>query len=69
MNNLVSFADKKVYNLKEYVCDLESDVKKLPTDCAVGSKAFCLENEKTYMMNSEHTWQEVQYPWVWKNLT
>lgn len=41
---------------KEYFCDTESDVTKLPTDCAPGSTAKVIETGNVYMADSTGKW-------------
>lgn len=59
MVNIISVDGKPVYGLYEYVCDYAEDYKTLPTNCAVGSRAFIIENSKVYMMNSSRKWVEI----------
>jgi len=37
--SIVKFREKKAYGVYEFLCDFDSDVKDLRTDCAPGSKA------------------------------
>lgn len=50
--------DKTVYDLCEFRCDYEADVKALPKNCAIGSVAFIIENSKVFMFGSEG-WKEI----------
>lgn len=43
-------------NYMEFACDEDSDISKLPTDCAVGSIAFVIEGAKVYMLNNSREW-------------
>lgn len=43
-------------NYAEFVCDEDSDVEKLPKDCAPGSIAFVVNGAKVYMLNNQSTW-------------
>lgn len=45
-----------VYNLKLFYLDTLNDVGGLPTNCAVGSKAYIIEDSSLYMLNSEKRW-------------
>lgn len=60
MVNAVSINGKTLYGIYDFVCDFEEDYKKLPTNCAVGSRAFIIENNKIYMINSKKEWKEVK---------
>lgn len=40
----------------EFVCDTESDISNLSTDCAIGSIAFVIEGAKVYMLNNSREW-------------
>ena len=44
---------------REFVCDYESDVADLPTDCAAGSTAFVIENGSARMLNSAGEWKVI----------
>jgi len=57
--NLISEGGKTVYGLKEFVLDYADDYKKLPLDCAVGSRALIIENGKVYILNSLGKWVEI----------
>lgn len=43
-------------NYMEFACDEDSDISKLPTDCAVGSIAFVINGAKVYMLNNQSEW-------------
>ena len=46
-----------------YVMDTEDDLPNLPNledGLGVGSKAFCIEDSKQYMLNSVGEWVEIQ---------
>jgi hypothetical protein len=47
---------KTFYNMAEFLCDYQSDVADLPTDCGVGSKAFVIENSNVYILNGSKIW-------------
>lgn len=56
MVNVGSIAGKEVKGLTEFYLDDPSDVKDLPTNCAVGSTAICMATGDVYMMNSRKEW-------------
>lgn len=45
----------------EYVIDTLSDLENVPTDVAVGTVVFCIENSKTYMLNGSGIYVEVNF--------
>jgi hypothetical protein len=47
---------KTFYNMAEFLCDYQSDVADLPTDCGVGSKATVIENSNVYILNGAKLW-------------
>ena len=58
--NIVKFREKEAYGVYEFLCDFDSDVKDLRTDCAPGSKAYVVESGKNYVFNSLKQWKEVE---------
>ena len=48
----------KIPTFRSLVCDTEDDVLILPTDVAFGSEAFCIENGKTYILETDGDWVE-----------
>lgn len=48
----------KIPTFRSFVCDTESDVLTLPIDVAFGSEAFCIENGKTYILETDGDWVE-----------
>lgn len=44
---------------REFVCDYESDVADLPTNCAAGSVAVVIEPFSVYMINSFGEWRKI----------
>ena len=58
--SIVKFREKKAYGVYEFLCDFDSDVKDLRTDCAPGSKAQVAESGKNYVFNSLKQWKEVE---------
>lgn len=50
---------KYVYGHQEFVCDDDSDIQTLPTNCAAGSSAFVIATSKKYMLNTQKEWKEV----------
>ena len=45
----------------ECVIDTLSDLENVPTDVAVGTVVFCIENSKTYMLNGSGVYVEVNF--------
>lgn len=45
--------------LCEFVCDEESDIKDLPTDCCAGSTATVVEPLNVHMMNASGEWKKL----------
>lgn len=45
----------------EYVIDTLNDLENVPTDVAVGTVVFCIENSKTYMLNGSGVYVEVNF--------
>lgn len=39
--------------VKEFVCDTQADVDKLPASASMGSTAFCIETKTAYMKGSD----------------
>ena len=56
MTKIVSQSGHIAYGIKEYICDLESDISQLSISDVPGSEAFCIENGKTYILNNSHNW-------------
>ena len=58
MYSLIKRDDEVCYNVNEYLCDTEEDVKSLPPHCAPGSVAIVLEenNVRMFMKNSKGQW-------------
>lgn len=44
--------------VKEYICDTQADVEKLPVSAPMGSTAFCIETKKAYMKGSD-SWKQI----------
>ena len=57
---IVKFREKEAYGVYEFLCDFDSDVKDLRTDCAPGSKAQVAESGKNYVFNSLKQWKEIK---------
>lgn len=45
------------YGIKNLIVDTLKDMKKLPP-CQAGTTIYCIETQKTYVMNSQGYWQE-----------
>ena len=50
-----------IYNTKieQFIIDDENDVQLLPTNCAMGSIAFCIDNKTFYMIDSTGEWNSI----------
>ena len=47
------------YNYKEYYLDNENELSNIPVyECATGSIAYIINNQKVYMLNSNKEWKE-----------
>ena len=46
------------YNTKLFYLDDQKDLSNLKVECAVGSRAYIIENSKLYMKNSRNEWVE-----------
>lgn len=58
MINIISHNGKPGYGVFGYVVDYEADLPNLYyKDCAPGSEAYCVENSKTYIFNSQGEWK------------
>lgn len=44
--------------VKEFICDTQADVDKLPASAPMGSTALCIDTKKVYMKGSDG-WQEL----------
>lgn len=51
--------DKNNPDYREFICDDESDVANLPTDCAAGSSAMVIEPFSLYIINSRGEWRKI----------
>lgn len=47
---------RPAYGRKLFYLDFDSDVASLPTNCAVGSTAYVIQNSTCYIMNSNKEW-------------
>lgn len=59
MFTLLSQNGKVQQGNKEYVCDTEEDLKKLPQTCNLGDLAFIIKTGDVFMINSEGEWVKV----------
>ena len=48
------YDDSQAYGLQKYLVDSADDIKDLPTNCAVGSKAIVANGGVTYLLNNKH---------------
>lgn len=56
--------DGRPFNYMEFMCDSSSDLQNLPTlgsngGCSVGSKAFLMDTQKTYILDNAGTWKQI----------
>ena len=49
------------YGVKNFICDVEEDILRLPKDCETGSTAFVIETSKQYMLNNKKEWKQCYY--------
>lgn len=54
--SIMSNSGHTQYGIKEFVVDAVEDIKKLPTDCPMGSAALCIETGDVYCLNSQKEW-------------
>ena len=47
---------QKADSYYEFLCDEETDLQNLPTDCAPGSIAFVVNGALVYMLNNKKQW-------------
>lgn len=52
----VNRSNKPFYNMAEFLCDFESDIKDLPTNRGPGSIAKVVETGNIYILNNNHEW-------------
>lgn len=45
------------YNVNEYAIDDKEDLKTLPFNCRMGSRAICINNGEVYIKNSKGEWK------------
>lgn len=48
--------NKPFYNMAEFLCDFQTDVASLPTNCGPGSTARVVENGNFYILNNQFQW-------------
>lgn len=50
-----------VYNTKidQYIIESANDVAQLPTNCVMGSIAFCIKAKSFYMIDSTGKWNPI----------
>jgi hypothetical protein len=60
MVTVVSNRGKINYGWKEFVLDSAADIVTLPTNCAIGSRAFVIADSTHFMLNSLGKWVEIQ---------
>jgi hypothetical protein len=46
------------YGLKEYMIDTKAELSKIPTNIAMGSTVFVIEENKTYVLSGNKEWIE-----------
>ena len=57
MYRVVSQSGHTSYGLKQYVCDLDSDINNLPITDIAGSEAYVIESGETYILSNAHEWK------------
>lgn len=60
--NLISTNGDIQYNINEYVVDEFNDLKKLPSNCKMGSIAYCIADGNYYVKNSKGEWKPKTSP-------
>ena len=63
MIKMISEQGKPVSGIYEFIIDTESEIESLEMDehYKAGSKIYCIENSKTYMLNGSGAWVEVNF--------
>lgn len=63
MVKMISEQGKPVSGIYEFIIDTESEIENLEIDehYKAGSKIYCIENSKTYMLNGSGAWVEVNF--------
>ena len=63
MIKMISEQGKPVSGIYEFIIDTESEIENLEIDehYKAGSKIYCIENSKTYMLNGSGAWVEVNF--------
>lgn len=51
----------EVANTYRFIIDTATELADVPTNVAVGSEAWCIENSKKYMLNGSGVWTEVNF--------
>ena len=57
--NCIKSRSYGIWQIKEYVCDAYADLASI-LDMTVGSLAYCIADEKTYIYTASSTWAEYQ---------
>ena len=57
--NITKSRSYGIWQVKEYVCDAALDMQSI-IDATVGSLAYCIADEKTYIYTASSTWAEYQ---------
>lgn len=56
MISITKQSGKETTYVTEFVADTESEIATLPTNCAIGSTCFIIENSSVYMLNGSRIW-------------
>ena len=59
MFSIQSNSNKIAYGIKKFVVDSITDINSLPTNIAVGSEAFVIENSIKFMLNNKKQWVKI----------
>lgn len=54
--NAMKQSGHTTYNNVEFVVDALTDISNLPTTCAPGSIALCIEDSSVYILNGQKEW-------------
>lgn len=57
MFSVYANGNKKVYGIKHYTVDEESDIESLPKGITPGSTAKVIASGKSYMLNNNYEWK------------
>lgn len=49
----------------KFVADSEADIQDIPKDVAPGSRIFCIENSKVFVLSTSFEWIEIKSGSEW----